>query len=224
MWTDTATNNRAGADRKRNRTFPHQGDKTLPWYLDQLGSRSSVDIRWDEDQQLPDNFNRHDFVPAPGQPPIRMHLMRDRKGLPDYFTGPTTSHLVVSAAFRALVERFEPGVHHFIAAPISQPDGMVHTEHFIFKNGGFVEGGIVVEESEVAVRIRNGPRGERSIYLSKSLEPRLMWAASKVQGRHLWGDPKLNYANIVSDALYAEIKAARMKDFLAIESRINPDR
>jgi hypothetical protein len=196
----------------------------MPWYLNELGSRSSVDIRWDEDQQLPDNFNRHNFVPAPGQPPIRMHLVRDRKGLPDYFTGPTTSHLVVSAAFKALVERFEPGVHHFIPAPISQPDGLIRTDYYIFKNGGFVDGGIVAEESEVAVRVLKGPAGESKLYNTTRMTPRLMWAASKVQGRHLWADPRLSYANVVSDALYAEIKAARMKDFLAIESRINPDR
>jgi hypothetical protein len=196
----------------------------LPWYLDQLGCRSSIDIRWEEDQQLPDNFNRHDFVPAPDQPPIRMYLVRDRKGLPDYFTGPTTSHLVVSAAFKALVERYEPGVHHFIPAPISQPDGVVRTEYFIFKNGGFVDGGIVVEASEVSVRISKGPGGEFANYLPTSQAPRLMWAASKVQGRHLWADSNFKRANVVSDALYAEIKAARMKDFLAIESRISPDR
>lgn len=88
----------------------------------------------------------------------------------------------------------------------------------MFKMAGFVEGGIVVEKSDVAPRIL---QGKLTRYMPTSQSPRLMWNADAIKGRHLWADTYLKSANVVSDEFYVELTKHKIGSFLAIESRID---
>lgn len=127
---------------------------------------------------------------------------------------------MVSKAFRDLVEAMDPAEHTFVPIEIARLDGEVWTDtHFILKLGGFIDNGIIVEQSDVNLWIRKGvvkrcnPTAQR---------PRLMWRASAIAGRHIWADRLFAEAVVVSDEFHAALKARKMGGFTALESRVDP--
>lgn len=192
----------------------------MPWGLDELGRSDEVDMAYAEGQALPRNLSKPTTKLDPALWPVREFIAPDCKNpvIPDYTKGPAIGVVVVSAAFRQLVESLDPLPHHFIPLHITFPDGRVQTDtHFIFKLGQFVEGGIIPEQSEIRV---NMWQGEVSHYGATTLSPRLMWRAEAVAGRHIWADRHLPATVVVSDTLFARMKAQNMTGFLAIEGRI----
>jgi len=192
----------------------------LPYYLDEITPAAQVNWGW-IDASPQSRLCRPKVVPDPDVQPIKLQLRGSRKMFPDYTVGGTTGSVIVSRRFRDVVERFEPDVHHFIAAEVYARDGAaVDGEFYLFKMGHFIDDGIIVEESDVN---RSYLKGEFIHLLPTSQQPRLMWRASKIAGRHLWADSMFAGANIASDALYAALKAEKTKGFFAIECRIRAD-
>lgn len=190
----------------------------MPWSLDVLGRSDQVEWTLDDGQSLPSNLSQPRVVPDPATWPLR--ITRTGTGpIPDCTAGPRIGLVVVSAAFKALVEAFDPVTHHFIPLAIAEPGGTVSRDtHFLFKQGSFVADGIVPEASEVRVHLW---KGEVSHYGATTLSTRLTWRASAVAGRHIWADRYLPAVNVVSDAFYVELRARNMGGFLAIEGRLD---
>ena len=192
----------------------------MPWYLSELGRRDEPSWYFEDGQILPDAISRPHIIPDPSTWPIRVRLRTPRKTLPDYTVGPFTGIIVVSKAFKDLVEAWDPVKHVFVPLEIRQPDGTLWEgeERFMFKMAGFIDGGIIVEKSQVAPR--STPKGTFIGYFPTSQAPRLVWDTKKIHGRHLWADANFKSANTVSDEFYEELKKRKIRSFLAIEARI----
>lgn len=193
----------------------------MPWYLDELGRSGEPDWYFEDRESLPDAVSRPHIIPDASLWPLRIRLRKPRKTLSHYTVGPSVGIVVVSKTFKDLVEAWDPVQHHFIPLEIRQPDGSQWDgeDRFMFKMAGFVEGGIIVEKSDVVPR--STPKGTFIGYFPTKLSPRLMWNADAIKGRHLWADLHFKAANVVSDELYAELKDRKIGSFLAIESRID---
>ena len=192
----------------------------MPWYLDELGRNGEPDWYFEDRESLPAAISRPHVIPDASLWPLRIRLRKPRKTLPEYTVGPSVGVVVVSTVFKNLVEAWDPVKHHFIPLEIRQPDGSLWDgeDRFMFKMGGFVEGGIIVEKSDVAPLIL---QGKLTHYMPTSQSPRLTWNAGAIKGRHLWADIYLKSANVVSDEFYAELNELKIGSFLAIESRID---
>jgi hypothetical protein len=187
------------------------GGTSLPWYLDELGRSGEPDWYFEDRGSLPDAVSRPHVIPDASLWPLRIRLRKPRKALPHFTVGPSVGIVVVSKTFKDLVEAWDPVKH---------PDGTLWDgeDRFMFKMGGFVEGGIIVDKSDVAPQ--STPKGTFIGYFPTSQSPRLMWNADAIKGRHLWADLYFKSANVVSDEFYAEITARKIGSFLAIEGRV----
>ena len=119
----------------------------MPWILDELGRSDKPDWAFTDRQSLPRNLSMPHVVPDASSWPVRI-VQTSKRPVPDYTGGPALGIVVVSEAFKSLVESWDPVPHHFIPLEITRPDGTVAkgTNH-IFKLGSFVENGIVTEKS-----------------------------------------------------------------------------
>jgi hypothetical protein len=192
----------------------------MPWYLSELGRSDEPSWYFEDGQDLPRSMSNPKSIPDPSTWPIRVRLRKPRKTLPDYTVGPLTGIIVVSKRFKDLVEAWDPVSHVFVPLEIRQPDGTLWEgeERFIFKMAGFIEGGIIVEKSDVAESVY---QGEVTHYDRTSLAPRLIWNADAIKGRHIWADKFFPKGRTVSDEFYTELKKQKIGSFLAIESRID---
>ena len=203
----------------------------MPWYLAphrpvrQVGSRYLVEerIEWRLAPSEPRPFGLTSADCPPKEEDLRTTfslLVEDgRDAIPDFARGPAENTVVVSRAFRELVEAMDPAPHYYIPLRIVLAGGRVlEGTHFLFKLGSFVDDGIVVEQSDVAPHPRGGTFRR---YLTRNMTPNLMWKASKVAGRHIWADRYLPHEIVVSDELYAEMKRRNMLTFVTKESRID---
>lgn len=192
----------------------------MPWYLSELGRRDEPSWSFEDGQNLPGAVSRPHIIPDPSTWPIRVRLRTARKTLPDYTVGPRIGIIVVSKTFKDLVDAWDPVKHVFVPLQIRQPDGSPWEgeERFMFKMAQFIDGGIVVEKSEVAPR--STPKGTFVGYFPTSQARRLMWRPEAIKGRHLWADSNFKSANTVSDEFYGELKKRKIGSFLAIEARI----
>lgn len=192
----------------------------MPWILDELMGRGNhpVDFRYDEDQDLPRNISLPKIIPDRALWPIKITVASSHKVLPDFTSGANPGTIITSEKFKQTIEEFEPDVHHFIPLQLTLPDGgVLENEFYLFKMGGYIEGALIEELSDVNRRFRKGKdRG----YFRSSLSPRLMWNANKVAGRHLWADEHFAGAVTILDELYARFKSLGLKGFVALESRI----
>ena len=192
----------------------------MPWYLSELGRQDTPDWNFEDGQNLPRSMSNPKSIPDPSAWPIRVRLQEPTRTIPDYTVGPVLGVVVVSNTFKRMVEAWDPVAHTFVPMEIRQPDGTLWDgeDRFIFKLAGFVEGGIVVEKSEVAISYY---KGEVSHYNTTRLDPRLMWNPDAIRGRHIWADANLKHMNTISDQFCEELKKRKIGSFLAVEGRID---
>lgn len=191
----------------------------MPWHLSELGRRDEPSWYFEDGQNLPRSLSNPKSVPEPSAWPVKVRLRKPRKTLPDYTVGPFTGIIVVSKTFKDLVEAWDPANHVFVPLEIRQPNGTLWEgeDRFIFKLAEFIDGGIIVEKSDVA---KDHLDGELIGYGATSQAPRLMWSAESIKGRHIWADKFFAKGRTVSDEFYEELKKRKIGSFLAIEGRI----
>ncbi len=207
----------------------------MPWKLDQFGMRpDNMQFGYYQGDGVDYHkvYREYDWAhgmhatrgkePPVAADPIKITQHTGPKKLPDYFYGATSGTIVVSRRFRDLVEKFDPVQHLFIPCEIYEKksgeakDG----EYFVFKPLGFLKNGIVVEESDVKESI-NPKTGKIFEYETTGTPPRLMWRQSVIAGRHIWADPMLHRAVVVSDALQEAMVAGGVTGMQWHESHIS---
>ncbi len=195
----------------------------MPWRLDHIGGQGAnpTEFGFEEGQDRSVVLRLRGAIPDQAHLPIRITQNSKHKTLPDFTVGPTTGNLLVSQKFRERVEAWDSVEHTFIPVTLRRPDGEVWVDrYFFFEPLAPIDNGIVVDESDVKAVLR---RGEVSHYRSTAQRPRLMWRRSAVGDRHLWNDPHLPRAIVVSDAFYADLKEHGVVGFQAHEARFSED-
>lgn len=144
-------------------------------------------------------------------------------------TSLATKMMFATDAARAILDQFEPGKLHFSPVIVHMPNGRVYGEpiHLLtLLPPCKVDGGLVAEKSDVKLidnyRIPAG--GSTYIdgkpYLQVTRDPpQLTWSRAVVGDRNLWADSLLTSRILMSDQLYAALKAAGITGFQAQESR-----
>ena len=191
----------------------------MPWLIDVITGTEFNAWSWAREPAPPVGFCNSDFVPTEEQErtPLHIELREPLDPVPHYCRGPgKQGDIIVSKLFKEQIERLDPERHYFIPVVIHHPDGRTQEgTHFLFTLGSFIDDGIVVEQSDIAPH----PRFDR--YLSKVQVPRVMWRASKVQGRHIWADRRYRHGVVMSDQLYEELRRLGIGDLIGKESRVD---
>lgn len=195
----------------------------MPWMLETIGGQPSVhaSYKFGPGQSLPQNKGIQRIVPDEETWPIIIQQVNTVKNNLDFTIGPFTSVTLVTVKFKNLVEKFEPGLHHFIPVEMHSLDGAVDGEgYFIFMPGQILDLSIVIDESDL---MESSFKGVVRRYGPTSQTPRIMWKESAVKGKHIWVDRFYQNGLAVSDQFYAEAKSLGLKGWLAMESRIKAD-
>lgn len=192
----------------------------MPWLLNEILSQVTPEWRYVFDPKPPVAFRSLDFVPTEEQLriPIRIKLDEKCDKIGDYLRAPDGAYnVIVSKAFKEIIDAHDPEPHYYMPVDIEHPDGHMDSgTHFLFKMGKFIDDALIVEES---VKVKKHPRFD--VYQSLSATPSLMWRGSKVAGRHIWADSRLEHRVVVSDEVMTEIRAQDLSGYVAKESRIN---
>ena len=131
--------------------------------------------------------------------------------------------LVVNSRTRNLIEALEPETHTFVPMTVELATGeTVENEYWLFRNGNWVEGGIIPEKSEIGVDdVKDKPWAVNKTrpprYYVRSLVPKLVWRKEKVAGKHMWMDPALPGDLAISAELAESFKANKIKHFELVE-------
>ncbi|WP_282152825.1 imm11 family protein [Ruegeria atlantica] len=202
----------------------------MPWILDV----KSGNIRLDLDGGYSNGHNPIDshgvsgFVAdiPPDLVPFRLDIIKAPEPLPE-FASYLYNDIYVGETARRLIEELEPSVHQFYETIVTRSGNqLADRSYFRFQIGkeNVLDGALVVEESDVSLRIKkrkldDGSVVERKVLLPKVRPPRMTWRKSVVQGRHLWTEKRLRNFLIASDELYAAFKSAGVTGFNAQECR-----
>lgn len=202
----------------------------MPWILDTLigGVASDISGRWHPAHDLTKANLSIWNAPESDMVPVQIALYEAPKVLPG-LTSLAMNMTFATDAARAILERFEPGKLQFSPVIVHMPNGKVYDQpiHLLTLPASCkVDGGLVREKSDVRL-IENYkiPAGggkfiDGKPYLRLTRDPpQLMWSRAAVGDRHLWADSMLTNKILMSDALYAALKAAGITGFQAQESR-----
>ncbi|MBI1494440.1 imm11 family protein [Halocynthiibacter styelae] len=167
----------------------------MPWKLDKIAwnahTRNPLDLVYEPGQEDALFLIRRGKVPDEKHWPIRLLQTTKDKTRPDYTIGATTSDTLVSQRFRDLVEAKDPAQHIYVPVEIyafkgeGKPRGeLLNTDHFFFYPQEPLDGGLVIEESDLAWR-RVNPKLES--LTPTALHPRLMcvkaWLVNAICGQ-----------------------------------------
>lgn len=205
----------------------------MPWILDTVMGRVALNIsgRWHPAHNLIKANLSTWKAPESHMLPVQVALDEAPKVLPG-LTALAMNMMFATDAARAILERFEPGRLQFSPVIVHMPNGTVYGQpiHLLtLPPSAKVDSGIVREMSDVKLienyRIPAG--GGRFIdgkpYLRVTRDPpQLTWSRAAVGDRHLWADSMLPSKILMSDTLYAALKAAGITGFQAQESRFAP--
>ena len=201
----------------------------MPWILDTLMGRVALDISgwWHPDHDLTKANLSTWKAPDSQLLPVQIALNKAPKVLPG-LTSLATKMMFATDAVRAILDRFEPGKLQFSPVIVHMPNGKAYGQpiHLLtLLPSCKVDGGLVVEKSDVRLienyKIPAG--GGRYIdgkpYLQVTRDPpQLTWSRAVVGDRNLWADSLLTSRILMSDQLYAALKAAGITGFQAQES------
>ncbi len=195
----------------------------MPWWIQpNTGDHRQVQTLYtydENDQEIaPKLLSVKTTVPSPEWWPLRFILHSKHKIIPDIATGPSTGILLVSAKVKALIEKMDPIQHHYIPVEIRRKNGiLVEQEFYLFKFGSFVDG-VVIEQSEVK-KMHSFSTGE-FWSLDSSISAKIIWRASAIKGRHIWGEKYLGNDVFCSDEFMAELEQQKIKVFNKIKSYV----
>ena len=200
----------------------------MPWHLDFLWAsvRADIDAYYDRSHDLTGKSVSPFEDPPDEDFPIVIRMQNGPRRLPDFAR--FVSAVYVNEAARRILERFEPERLRFRDAVVLGADGRPVRDavwKLTVSRDCLVEDGIVLDQSDVTVHRRRMklPDG-RVVDLPPVLgikrePPQLMWSRGAIGDRHLWADTMLKDRIIVSDELYAAIKAGKLTGFQAQECR-----
>lgn len=202
----------------------------MPWILDTLMGRVALDISgwWHPDHDLTKANLSTWNAPDSQLLPVQIALNKAPKVLPG-LTSLATKMMFATDAARAILDRFEPGKLQFSPVIVHMPNGKVYGEpiHLLtLLPPCKVDDGLVVEKSDVKlvdnyrIPAGGGTYIDGKPYLQVTRDPpQLTWSRAAVGDRHLWADSLLTSRILMSDQLYAGLKAAGITGFQAQESR-----
>jgi len=191
----------------------------MPWLLLTSFSTSPPEWTYVDSATAPPGFREHDFIPSLEnlRDPIQIRLDKGSPDANDFARAPDDPNVVVSEAFKNVIQGVEPHAHHFLPVQLLRADQSADDrKFFILKVGTYLDDAIDVSQSDLGIRTRIKER-----YYPLKNPPRVMWRASKVKGRHLWADSKLKDHMAVSDEVYSQLQNCGLRGFVAKESRID---
>ncbi|WP_372572790.1 imm11 family protein [Ruegeria jejuensis] len=194
----------------------------MPWILhESISDEEDVtwafrDVKTGADRREPKIYMPTVQI-TPDQYPLDFQQTSPHTEFTDFMRGGGLGKILVSRAFRDLIEEMDPGHSHYYPVVLHCNDGRVLEDaYFLHKFADFIEDGIIVDESSVQPVMRRGKIG----FYSSNAWPKLVWRSDKIKGRHVFADRYLGLRFCVSDAFLEAAEDRGFGGFSKIESFI----
>ncbi|WP_282120900.1 imm11 family protein [Ruegeria atlantica] len=153
-----------------------------------------------------------------GEYPLDFQQTSSHTELTDFMRGGSLGVVLVSQAFRDLIEEMDPGHSLYYPVVLHCDDGrIIKDEYFLHKFSDFIDDGVIVDESDVQPVVRKG----KIRFYSSSAWPKLVWRSDRIKDRHVFSDSYLRDRFCVSDAFLEAAEDKGFKGFQKIESFIH---
>lgn len=195
----------------------------MPWILHESIS-DDEDVTWalrdlttGADRATP-KIHMPTFEISEDQYPLDFQQTSSHTELTDFMRGGSLGVVLISKAFRDLIEEMDPGHSLYYPVVLHCDDGrIIKDEYFLHKFSDFIDDGIIVDESDVQPVVRKG----KTRFYSSSAWPKLIWRSDKIKDRHVFADSYLRDRFCVSDAFLEAVENRGFKGFNKIESFVH---